>query len=200
MDNSSKAIIMAGAILVAIGIVGVGTYIFSSTSSIGKFGQQQIDATAAYTANSVLRNYSGTGIRGSLVNEFKGYIDVYNSQKVFPADIKISSYKFDNSVSGTLVRSSDSIDNSAYYAVALRDGNGDGYYDMVQIVKQAGFLGSEASGDSGELIDLTELGEEENVSEENEIVEEETSENELPSIEEPDTEIEDTNQLEDTIQ
>ena len=178
MDNSSKAIIMAGAILIAIAIVGVGVYIFSSTSSISQFGQRQIDTVAAYTANSVLRNYSGTGIKGSMVKEFKGYIDVYNSQNVFPTDIKISNYKFDNSISGTLVRPSDSIDNSAYYAVALRDDNGDGYYDMVQIVRQAGFLGGEASGDSGELIDLTELGEEEALSGEMETVTGEPVENE----------------------
>ena len=60
MDNASKALIMAGAILISIAIVGVGVYIFSSTSSITSSGQQQIDATAAQTANSTLRQYAGT--------------------------------------------------------------------------------------------------------------------------------------------
>ena len=55
MDNASKALIMAGAILIAIAIVGVGVYIFSSTSSITSSGRAQIDATAAQMANSNLR-------------------------------------------------------------------------------------------------------------------------------------------------
>ena len=158
MDNASKAIIMAGALLVSIAIVGVGVYLYSSTSSISFMGGQQIDAVAAQTANSVLRNYSGTKVKGSVVNEFKGYIDTLNANYVYPTDVKIASSKFDNSVSGKIVKATDTINSNAYYTIVLNDGNGDGYYDIAQITQNIGVLGNV----SGDLEDLTGSGDEEN--------------------------------------
>ena len=87
MDNASKALIMAGAILISIAIVGVGVFIFSSTSSITSSGQQQIDAAAAQTANSTIRQYTGTRVRGSSVREFYEYVKTLNANKTFPYDI-----------------------------------------------------------------------------------------------------------------
>ena len=121
MDNASKALIMAGAILISIAIVGVGVYIFSSTSSITSSGQQQIDATAAQTANSTLRQYTGTRVRGSTVKEFIEYINVLNTNDTFPVDITVT-----NSVTGDIV-------NNTYYEVTATDSNADGYYDAVEI-------------------------------------------------------------------
>lgn len=161
MDNASKALIMAGAILVAIGIVGVGVFMFSSTSSINSMGQQQLDATAAQLANSNLRQYAGNRTKGAIVTEFLSYIDVLNANQTFPADIQVASSKFDNSVNGKLVKASDSIESNSYYTVILNDGNGDGYYDKVQITKNAGALGDLAgSGDSGDITDLTDFDDE----------------------------------------
>ena len=120
MDNASKALIMAGAILISIAIVGVGVYIFSSTSSITSSGQQQIDATAAQTANSTLRQYSGTRVRGSTVKEFIEYVTVLNTNDTFPVDITL-----DGTTTGLV--------NNTYYSVTLSDENSDGYYDKVVI-------------------------------------------------------------------
>ena len=126
MDNASKALIMAGAILISIAIVGVGVYIFSSTSSITSSGQQQIDATAAQTANSTLRQYTGTRVRGSTVKEFVEYINVLNTNDTFPVDITIN-----GAVSSTI--DINSYTNNQYYNVTATDGNADGYYDAVTI-------------------------------------------------------------------
>lgn len=120
MDNASKALIMAGAILISIAIVGVGVFIFSSTSSITNSGQQQIDAAAAQMANSTLRQYEGSRVRGSTVTEFIEYVKVLNKNKTYPKDITLS-----GTTSGLTA--------NAYYSVLLSDTDSDGYYDAATI-------------------------------------------------------------------
>ena len=127
MDNASKALIMAGAILIAIAIVGVGVYIFSSTSSITNSGRAQIDATAAQMANSNLRQYSGR-VRGSTVKDLISYAGSLNAQQVFPNDLTLNGTKIevDTDTSG--------YNSNAFYNVSLKDNVGnDGYYDEISI-------------------------------------------------------------------
>lgn len=63
MDNASKALIMAGAILIAVAIVGIGIYIFSSANSMTDDALNQIDALTVTSINSQLQQYEGQ-IRG----------------------------------------------------------------------------------------------------------------------------------------
>ena len=143
MDNASKALIMAGAILISIAIVGVGVFIFSSTSSITSSGQQQIDAAAAQTANSTIRQYTGTRVRGSTVREFYEYIQTLNANKTFPNDITVYSGDVTvnastGAVSGTEMTSTGatSIVANRYFTVNAYDykpATPDGYYDTVTV-------------------------------------------------------------------
>ena len=43
MDNASKALIMAGAILIAVAIVGIGIYIFSAANGMTDDALNKID-------------------------------------------------------------------------------------------------------------------------------------------------------------
>ncbi len=127
MDNASKALIMAGAILISIAIVGVGVYIFSSTGSINNQAGQQIDAAAAQTTNGILRSYAGTKVRGAVVIELMGNISVWNAQSVFPKDIGYSA-------SGDIKKGEENnVVTNHFYTVSFSDENGDGYYDEVEI-------------------------------------------------------------------
>lgn len=68
MENATKALMIAGAVLIAIMIIGVGIMIFQSgqetvNSSIGKMNQVEID-----TFNSELLAYEGTQ-KGSNVKQ-----------------------------------------------------------------------------------------------------------------------------------
>ena len=136
MDNASKALIMAGAILISIAIVGVGVFIFSSTSSITSSGQQQIDAAAAQTANSTIRQYTGSRVRGSTVKEFYEYIQTLNANKTFPVDIVVYSGDTTSSAQFTSGDALNVIAN-AYFTVKASDNKPDstkdGYYDSVYI-------------------------------------------------------------------
>ncbi len=128
MDNASKALIMAGAILISIAIVGVGVYIFSSTSNIGNTAGQQMDATQAQMTNSNLRQYEGSRIKGAQIEELREYIKVLNTNKTFPADITYDTTSGDTDATTSLTA-------SALYTVSFSDTNSDSYYDQVTIKK-----------------------------------------------------------------
>ena len=151
MDNASKALIMAGAILISIAIVGVGVFIFSSTSSITSSGQQQIDAAAAQTANSTIRQYTGNRVRGSTVKEFVEYVATLNANQTFPNDLIVNiTEKLENGSDSVEDLDQDYVETSAYrnallnaitpnafYTVEAEDTlpgtTKDGYYDLIKI-------------------------------------------------------------------
>lgn len=143
MDNASKALIMAGAILISLALVGLGVYIFSMSKDIQGNTTQTMDALTAQTTNTQLSNYAGKKVRGSNVLSFLAYVDTLNSQNAFPIDIKagtITGYTFTakNTTSGdiTTATKANVLPNS-YYEIALADlfptGAVDGYYDTYQI-------------------------------------------------------------------
>ena len=139
MDNASKALIMAGAILISIAIVGVGVYIFSSTSSLGNTAGQQIDATQAQMTNSTLRQYESTRVKGTTVKEFLGYADVLNTNKTLPVDLKVY---FGTAASHPELpkpfASSATVEENAYYTIGITDTQiVDGYLDTVTITKNS---------------------------------------------------------------
>lgn len=119
MDNASKALIMAGAILISIAIVGVGVYIFSSTSNMGNTAGQQMDATQAQMTNSTLRQYEGSRVKGSQVIELIEYITVLTANETLPTAITY----------GGSIDSTDDVTPTAFYSVDFTDENTDSYYD-----------------------------------------------------------------------
>lgn len=72
MENASKALIIAGSILIAIMIISLGIYIFKQYSSFAKenadLSEQEISAF-----NSKITAYLGEGISGSQVNALLQY-------------------------------------------------------------------------------------------------------------------------------
>ena len=70
MDNASKALIMAGAILISLALVGLGVYIFSMSKDIQGNTTQTMDSLTAQTTNTQLSNYAGRKVRGSNVLSF----------------------------------------------------------------------------------------------------------------------------------
>ncbi len=90
MDNASKALIMAGAILISVAIVGIGIYIFTTANALTDDAVGQIDALAVSAVNSRLENYCGENVRGSSVEQLKREIDVLTAQKSLPQDVSIT--------------------------------------------------------------------------------------------------------------
>lgn len=66
MENASKALIIAGAILLAILIISLGIMIFSQAS--GVVDSNAMDEVAVTTFNSKFEQYAGDNVRGANVN------------------------------------------------------------------------------------------------------------------------------------
>ena len=129
MDNASKALIMAGAVLISIALVGVGVYIFSSTNTMVGGANQQLDDAAAQMTNSTLGQYAGTKVRGSTVKQLFEKARISNVNKTLPTEITV---KLSNTeVTDTL--SSASVVDTKYYKVTVTDNNSDCYYDLIEV-------------------------------------------------------------------
>lgn len=90
MDNASKALIMAGAILIAVAIVGIGIYIFTTANALTDDAVGQIDALAVSAVNSRIETYLGDSVRGSAVKQLKREVDVLNAQNAMPTKITMA--------------------------------------------------------------------------------------------------------------
>ena len=141
MDSAAKALIMAGSILIALALVGLGVYIFSRAKDLAD--TEQLDIVAIQQANAQLDVYAGTDIKGSIVKEFLNKVDLLNAKDSFPKDIvagEITNYTF--TATGTVITDANrgNIKENSYYEIALQDrlpdGNLDGYYDTYKIVEQ----------------------------------------------------------------
>ena len=88
MENASKALIIAGAILVSILIIGLGMYLYTTAS--GVFDSNQLKEQQARTYNDQFEKYFGSKVTGSNVstlwcskkpqyNKPKRYIFNYNN-------------------------------------------------------------------------------------------------------------------------
>lgn len=131
MDNASKALIMAGAVLISIALVGVGVYIFSSTNTMIGGANQQLDDAAAQMTNSTLGQYAGTKVRGSTVKQLFEKARISNINKTLPVDITV---KLGGSDVTTSLSTAD-VTDTKYYKVVITDENSDGYYDLVTVTE-----------------------------------------------------------------
>lgn len=73
MENASKALIIAGAILVSILIVSLGVFIFTNASSKAK-EMANLDEQEVSAFNSKITPYLGKSISGSQVNALIQYV------------------------------------------------------------------------------------------------------------------------------
>ena len=129
MENASKALIIAGAILLAIAIIGIGMYVYQNAAdamSGTDMTQQQVD-----TYNQTFLNYEGTQ-RGSVVKTMCNTIASHNrtaadlSERVAviyggtTADIKASALTEDNTspTSITTIRDS-SVKSGVSYKITF---------------------------------------------------------------------------------
>ena len=81
MDNASKALIMAGAILIAVALVGVGVYLYSSAAAQVDNAGQQLSAAEIQLKNSEFEQYVGTKVKGTEVKQLIRKVNTFNKQK-----------------------------------------------------------------------------------------------------------------------
>ena len=132
MENASKALIIAGAILISILIVGLGVIIYNNVSGIASGGT--LDAQQITSHNSPFEGYFGDYVSGSNVRALLTQVQANNSAAQ-RNDEKIGNYIYVVDGSGNAVTSA-TIRTGKMYDVDLppnenstdTDSQGDAYW------------------------------------------------------------------------
>lgn len=85
MENASKALIIAGAILISILLISVGIMVMNSIAGVQSGAEGQMDAMAVQTFNTKITQYAGTNRRGTVVKSLYDAVIAQNS--AFPDNL-----------------------------------------------------------------------------------------------------------------
>ena len=130
MENASKALIIAGAILLAIAIIGIGMYVFSSASS--QVSDADLSKEQIETFNSKFERYEGTQ-NGTKV---KLLLDTIRNSNSANPDKEIKFYASDTATTGeklNVAKLKEGITDSTAYAIVFHFSDGgliDGIIDF----------------------------------------------------------------------
>ena len=140
MENASKALIIAGAILISILLISVGILVMQSANSVTSRMEGEMDTTAIRAFNAKFENYVGTR-RGSSIKALIS--DVSASNVSNPDDhVKI---KFNNGTETDSETEFSSIQRSvkstARYTIEVTKNNL-GLVNLITITEETGSTGS----------------------------------------------------------
>ena len=124
MENASKALIIAGSILVAILLISVAVLIMNSTGDTQRTVEDTAKSTATRSFNSQFIPYEGSGISAAQV---RSLISAVNASKSSGHTINVY-----NSATGTTAFSATSLVSTRTYTVAFEYGT-DGYLSIIRI-------------------------------------------------------------------
>ena len=79
MDNASKAIVIAGAVLIAVMIISLGVFLFNSASNTGKDFSTSMVSKEILQYNSRYSTYTGAGVSYSDTKSLINNIRQHNS-------------------------------------------------------------------------------------------------------------------------
>lgn len=132
MENASKALLIAGAILICIVLISVGMLVLNSTTDVTDQVGDITTSQAAQSFNSNFTGYAGTQ-KGSSVRQLLGAIATNNDTNAAGHTIDVSFGSLtDETASANIVAAMSSIVNSQTYTVTI-DGMTDGYVSSISI-------------------------------------------------------------------
>ena len=99
MDNASKALVMVGAILIAVMLISLGVFLFTYARDNAESTTKMMDATMVSSFNEQFLSFCGTNIKGSSVVSLISKVKASNTQNPdFPVSInKTSAAQIDRS-------------------------------------------------------------------------------------------------------
>lgn len=128
MDNASKALIMAGAILLAVAIVGLGVYFFSMSEGLTNDAADSITGLSTELQNSELLKYEGDKVKGSELRNLGRKIEVVSQDWAETITGKIGTKSY--SKTADLVSALKAVGNNKVYKVEMSMG-ASGYVNSV---------------------------------------------------------------------
>lgn len=114
MDNASKALIMAGAILIAVMLVSLGVMLFSRAQDVAEDSVGTIDALGVDAYNNQFLQYVGKDIRGTSVLQLCSKIKANNAVSTIN-EIAVSG------IGTTEAAATNAVVRSHYYTVTVVD-------------------------------------------------------------------------------
>ena len=138
MENATKALMIAGAVLIAILIISVGMMIFSQGDSVIKGSQGKIDQVAVQAFNSAYDSYEGDQ-KGSALKQLISTVISSNATYTGIQDDKVISVKVGTS---DAVKDSDGLSKARKDLVAGRkytvsfEYNTSGYINVINIFEK----------------------------------------------------------------
>lgn len=106
MENASKALIIAGAILISILLISVGIMVMNSTSGVTDEMTSQMDSTQRQSFNAQFTNYQGSGKSVSQVRSLYNLVISSNSTHDDSAKVIMK-------VTGTTVAGDEAVSDAA---------------------------------------------------------------------------------------
>ncbi len=126
MENASKALIIAGAILISIILISLGIMVMNSTGDVTGRMEEEMQGTSISAFNSKFTQYNGKQ-KGSTI---KSLMNEMISSNASSDDHKVS-------VTGVLGTTASAVQAAAKsttsYKVTISDSDDDGYVDTIDI-------------------------------------------------------------------
>lgn len=140
MENASKALLIAGAILVCILLIGVGMLVYNSAQGTISEAVSQMSSQEKDMFNQQFEQYSGTRVNGSNVKALLQRVRNNNNQNVDTPDkqVKVTgdiTTKAENGIETIAATDITKINTAANYSVTPDDTNKDGLIDSIEIKK-----------------------------------------------------------------
>lgn len=134
MENASKALLIAGAILICILLIGIGMLVYQSTQGTISEAVAQMSSQEKDIFNSQFQQYSGQRVNGSNVRALLQKVRSNNTanQDVEEKQVAITG----NGIPKTTEITAEIINNiitAKTYKVEPEDENGDGLIDIITI-------------------------------------------------------------------
>ncbi len=129
MENASKALIIAGAILIAILLISVGVWVMNSVNPLKDSAQQQTDAMAIQTFNAQFVDLEGENVSASQVREIFSKV---NSSNVQDSAHKVKIIGAQTGDAPELTNYSSIVTKKQRYSVSVEYGT-DGYISIIRI-------------------------------------------------------------------
>ena len=119
MENASKALLIAGAILIVIVLISIGMLIVNSTNDGVDVATDIATSQAAQSFNSQFTKYAGTKVKGSTVKSLYETVVAANATATTSGGHTVN------------MSATSSVKNSATYSVTVTDTDSDGYVDSI---------------------------------------------------------------------
>ena len=125
MENASKALIIAGAILLSILLISLGIMVYNNAK--GTIGDANLDAESAQAFNTKISQYCGSKKNAATMNSLVDAINASNGSQNGKANahkIKLDTSKCTNGITGKGTSTPSFANTATYTATYTVDANG----------------------------------------------------------------------------